>query len=31
MPALTRANAYMVADAERAEWAAGDLIPVLMK
>jgi molybdopterin molybdotransferase len=31
MPALTRANAYLVADAERAEWDAGDLIPVLMK
>jgi len=31
MPALARANAYLVADAERAAWARGDLIPVLAK
>lgn len=31
VPALTRANAYMVVDANRAEWRAGDLIRVLMK
>ena len=28
---LTRANAFLVADPERAEWKAGDLIPVLFK
>ena len=31
IPALTRANAYLVADAERAEWKRGELIRVLMK
>jgi molybdopterin molybdotransferase len=31
VPALTRANAFLVADAGRAEWKAGDLIRVLMK
>lgn len=31
IPALTRANAYLVADPERAEYARGDLIRVLMK
>jgi molybdopterin molybdotransferase len=31
VPALTRANAYLVADPERAEYARGELIRVLMK
>ena len=31
VPALTRANAYLVADADRAEWACGELIRVLPK
>lgn len=31
VPALTRANAYLVADAERAEWGRGDYIRVLLK
>jgi len=31
VPALTRANAFLVADAERAEWPAGELMPVLLK
>jgi molybdopterin molybdotransferase len=31
VPALTRANAFMVVDADRAEWQKGDLIRVLMK
>ncbi len=31
MPALTRANAFLVADSERAEWRQGDLIRVLPK
>ena len=31
VPALTRANAFLVADAERAEWNAGELMPVLLK
>jgi molybdopterin biosynthesis enzyme len=31
VPALTRANAYMVADPDRPEYAAGDLIRVLLK
>ena len=31
VPALTRANAFLVADADRAEWKAGDLMPVLLK
>ncbi len=31
VPALTRANAYLVADPDRAEYANGDWIPVLLK
>ena len=31
VPALARANAFLVADADRAEWKAGELMPVLMK
>jgi molybdopterin molybdotransferase len=31
VPALTRANAYLVADPDRPEYAAGELIRVLMK
>jgi molybdopterin molybdotransferase len=31
IPSLCRANAFLVADAGRAEYAEGDLIPVLMK
>ncbi|MDQ6701523.1 MAG: molybdopterin molybdotransferase MoeA, partial [Acidobacteriota bacterium] len=31
VPALCRANAFLVADADREEWKAGDLMPVLMK
>lgn len=31
VPSLCRANAYMVVDSEQAEYAAGDLIPVLLK
>lgn len=31
VPALTRANAYLVADADRAEWASGEMIRVLPK
>jgi molybdopterin molybdotransferase len=31
VPALTRANAYLVADPDRAEYASGELIRVLMK
>ena len=31
VPALTRANAFMVVDADRAEWQKGDLIRVLLK
>ena len=31
VPALARANCYLVADAQTAEYAEGDLIPVLMK
>jgi molybdopterin molybdotransferase len=31
VPALTRANAFLVADADRAEWLAGELMPVLLK
>ncbi len=31
VPAMARANAYLVADAGRAAWERGDLIPVLMK
>jgi molybdopterin molybdotransferase len=31
VPSLCRANAFLVADADKPEYAAGDLIPVLMK
>jgi molybdopterin molybdotransferase len=31
VPSLTRANVFMVVDADRAEWRKGDLIRVLMK
>ncbi len=31
VPALCRANAFLVADADRAEYAAGDAIPVLLR
>jgi molybdopterin molybdotransferase len=31
VPALTRANAFLVADADRAEWKAGELMRVLLK
>jgi molybdopterin molybdotransferase len=31
VPALCRANAFLVADADQPEYAAGDLIPVLLK
>jgi molybdopterin molybdotransferase len=31
VPALTRANAFLVADPDRAEYARGDLIRVLSK
>jgi molybdopterin molybdotransferase len=31
VPALTRANAFLVADADREHWAAGDDIRVLLK
>ncbi len=31
IPSLTRANAFLVADADRAEWKAGDLMSVLVK
>jgi len=31
VPALSRANAFLVADAERESWEAGDLIQVLLK
>ena len=31
IPALTRANAYLVADSARAEYPRGELIPVLLK
>jgi molybdopterin molybdotransferase len=31
IPALCRANAYLVADPEKAEYAAGDLISILFK
>jgi molybdopterin molybdotransferase len=31
VPALTRANAFLVADAERAEWKAGEWMRVLLK
>ncbi len=31
VPALSRANAFLVADAERESWRAGDLIKVLLR
>jgi molybdopterin molybdotransferase len=31
IPSLCRANAFLVADASQADYAAGDLIPVLLK
>jgi molybdopterin molybdotransferase len=31
VPAMTRANAYLVVDADRAQWNRGDAIPVLLK
>lgn len=31
VPSICRANAFLVADADRGEYAAGDLIPVLLK
>jgi molybdopterin molybdotransferase len=31
VPALTRANAYLMADADRAEYSAGEFIQVLLK
>lgn len=31
VPALTRANAFLVADAGRAQWSAGDVMRVLLK
>lgn len=31
MPAISRANAFLVADADREEWNAGDTMPVLLK
>ena len=31
VPALSRANAFMVANADRAEWPAGELMPALLK
>jgi molybdopterin molybdotransferase len=31
VPALTRANAYLVADPDRAEYASGDWVRVLLK
>ncbi|MFN7997231.1 MAG: gephyrin-like molybdotransferase Glp [Bryobacteraceae bacterium] len=31
VPALTRANAFLVAEPDRAEWSAGDWIRVLLK
>jgi molybdopterin molybdotransferase len=31
VPAMARANAFLVADAERESWKAGDWIPVLMR
>jgi molybdopterin biosynthesis enzyme len=31
VPALARANAFLVTDANREEWKAGDWIQVLMK
>jgi molybdopterin molybdotransferase len=31
VPALCRANAFLVADADQPDYSAGDLIPVLLK
>jgi molybdopterin molybdotransferase len=31
VPAISRANAFLVADAARAEWRAGDTMPILLK
>lgn len=31
IPSLCRANAFLVADANRPEYAEGDMIPVLLK
>jgi len=31
VPALSRSNAFLVADPDREEWKAGDLIQVLLK
>jgi len=31
VPALTRANAFVVVDSDRAQWQRGDLIRVLLK
>jgi molybdopterin molybdotransferase len=31
IPSLCRANAFLVADSNQAEYSAGDLIPVLLK
>jgi len=31
VPAMTRANAFMVVDADRVDWRAGDWIRVLIK
>jgi molybdopterin molybdotransferase len=31
VPALCRANAFLVADANQPEYAAGELIPVILK
>jgi len=31
VPALTRANAFLVTDPDRETWAAGDMIRVLLK
>ena len=31
VPSICRANAFLVADSSQADYAAGDLIPVLLK
>jgi molybdopterin molybdotransferase len=31
VPAVARANVFLVADAERESWEAGEMLPVLMK
>ena len=31
VPAMARANAFLVADASRAEYPRGELIPVILK